>query len=152
MASRAAGARRCVAGARRHHRRLTRGAGSPARGGPAPVPRRARHPAAGWSVVLAGELRNQLEAALCRIAADPAVKALVLFGSRDTGEAHADAKLELTGQPWHHVCHWEHVMSGAIDIAMLKSLRKNTVAERGFPQSKADFLLISALRAAQKAG
>ncbi len=76
------------------------------------------------------------------------MKALVLFGSRATGEAHADAKLKLTGQPWHHVCHWEHVMSGAIDIAMLKSLRENTVAERGFPQSKADFLLISALSAA----
>ena len=35
-----------------------------------------------------GELRAQLEAALRRIAADPAVKALVLFGSREIGRAH----------------------------------------------------------------
>jgi hypothetical protein len=36
-----------------------------------------------------GDLRAQLEAALHTIAADPSVKALVLFGSRATGTARA---------------------------------------------------------------
>jgi predicted nucleotidyltransferase len=42
-----------------------------------------------------GALRAQLEAALRRIAADPSVKALVLFGSRATGIARADSDLDL---------------------------------------------------------
>ena len=42
-----------------------------------------------------GELRDQLEAALRHIAADAAVKALVLFGSRATGTAHPDSDLDL---------------------------------------------------------
>ena len=42
-----------------------------------------------------GELRDQLEAALRRIAADPAVKALVLFGTRATGTARPDSDLDL---------------------------------------------------------
>jgi predicted nucleotidyltransferase len=42
-----------------------------------------------------GELRDQLETALHMIAADPTVKALVLFGSRATGTARADSDLDL---------------------------------------------------------
>ncbi|MFZ9754346.1 MAG: nucleotidyltransferase domain-containing protein [Cyanobium sp.] len=40
-------------------------------------------------------LRDQLETALRRIAADPSVQALVLFGSRATGTARADSDLDL---------------------------------------------------------
>jgi Nucleotidyltransferase domain len=40
-------------------------------------------------------LRQQLETALRQISADPAVKALVLFGSRATGTARADSDLDL---------------------------------------------------------
>jgi predicted nucleotidyltransferase len=42
-----------------------------------------------------GALRDQLETALRRIAADPSVKALVLFGSRATGTARAESDLDL---------------------------------------------------------
>ena len=42
-----------------------------------------------------GELRDQREKALQRIAADPVVKALVLFGSRATGNARPDSDLDL---------------------------------------------------------
>ena len=42
-----------------------------------------------------GELRHQLETALRQLAADPAVKALALFGSRATGNARADSDLDL---------------------------------------------------------
>jgi predicted nucleotidyltransferase len=42
-----------------------------------------------------GALRAQLEAALRQIAADPVVKAMVLFGSRATGTARADSDLDL---------------------------------------------------------
>lgn len=42
-----------------------------------------------------GVLRAQLESALHLIAADPSVKALVLFGSRATGSARADSDLDL---------------------------------------------------------
>jgi len=42
-----------------------------------------------------GPRRDQLETALRRIAADPSVQALVLFGSRATGTARADSDLDL---------------------------------------------------------
>lgn len=42
-----------------------------------------------------GPLRDQLETALRQIAADPVVKAMVLFGSRATGTARADSDLDL---------------------------------------------------------
>jgi len=42
-----------------------------------------------------GALRQQLETALGQIAADPSVKALVLFGSRATGNARPDSDLDL---------------------------------------------------------
>jgi predicted nucleotidyltransferase len=42
-----------------------------------------------------GALRAQLEAALLQIAADPAVKAMVLFGSRAKGNARAESDLDL---------------------------------------------------------
>lgn len=42
-----------------------------------------------------GTLREQLETARRQIAADPAVKTLVLFGSRATGNARADSDLDL---------------------------------------------------------
>ena len=42
-----------------------------------------------------GALCDQLEAPLRRIAADPAVKALVLFGSRATGTARPDSDFDL---------------------------------------------------------
>jgi predicted nucleotidyltransferase len=42
-----------------------------------------------------GPQRDQLETALRKIAADPSVQALVLFGSRATGTARADSDLDL---------------------------------------------------------
>jgi predicted nucleotidyltransferase len=42
-----------------------------------------------------GPLRDQLETALRRIATDPSVQALVVFGSRATGTARADSDLDL---------------------------------------------------------
>jgi predicted nucleotidyltransferase len=44
---------------------------------------------------LEGERRQALETALQTIAADPTVQALVLFGSRATGNARPDSDLDL---------------------------------------------------------
>ena len=44
---------------------------------------------------LDGELAERLEAALREIGGDPSVQALVLFGSRATGQARAESDLDL---------------------------------------------------------
>ena len=67
-----------------------------------------------------GELRAQLEAALHRIAADPAVKALVLFGSRATGTARADSD---------HDVLMELIVSGSADAERLASSRWHGISE-----------------------
>jgi len=44
---------------------------------------------------LDGSLASSLEAALSEIAADPSVQALVVFGSRATGQARPESDLDL---------------------------------------------------------
>jgi predicted nucleotidyltransferase len=97
-----------------------------------------------------GELRARLEVALRRIAVDPSVKALVLFGSRATGTARAHSDLDLlvverTPQlkPEAKVARWwrhfqalqslplpvDLVVSGSADAARLAGSRWHVISE-----------------------
>jgi predicted nucleotidyltransferase len=97
-----------------------------------------------------GPLRDQLETALRRIAADPSVQALVLFGSRATGTARADSDLDLLvvertphleGQAkvaswWRHFQPLQSlplpvdlVVSGSADAARLAGSRWHVISE-----------------------
>jgi predicted nucleotidyltransferase len=97
-----------------------------------------------------GPLRDQLETALRKIAADPSVQALVLFGSRATGTARADSDLDLLVV--EHTPHlegpakvaswWRHfeplkplrlpvdlIVSGSADAARLAGSRWHVISE-----------------------
>jgi predicted nucleotidyltransferase len=95
-------------------------------------------------------LREQLEAALRQIAADPAVKALVLFGSRATGNARPDSDLDLLVvertpqlEPEAKVSSWwrhfqplqslplpvDLIVSGSADAARLAGSRWHVISE-----------------------
>jgi predicted nucleotidyltransferase len=97
-----------------------------------------------------GPLRDQLETALRKIAADPSVQALVLFGSRATGTARADSDLDLLVV--EHTPHlegpakvaswWRHfeplkplrlpvdlIVSGSADAARLAGSRWHGISE-----------------------
>ena len=97
-----------------------------------------------------GELRDQLDKALRQLAADPAVKALVLFGSRATGSARADSDLDLLVvertpqlEPEAKVASWwrhfqplqslplpvDLVVSGSADAARLAGSRWHVISE-----------------------
>jgi predicted nucleotidyltransferase len=97
-----------------------------------------------------GALRVQLEAALRRIAADPSVKALVLFGSRATGTARADSDLDLLVverfpqlEPEDKVASWRRhfqplhalplpvdlIVSGSADAERLAGSRWHVISE-----------------------
>lgn len=97
-----------------------------------------------------GELREQLETALRQIAADPAVKALVLFGSRATGKARPESDLDLlvveqtpnlVGQAkvaswWRHFeplkplrLPVDLIVSGSADAARLAGSRWHVISE-----------------------
>ena len=97
-----------------------------------------------------GGLRDQLETALRRIAADPSVKALVLFGSRATGTARAESDLDLLVvertpqlEPEAKVASWwrhfaplkplrlpvDLIVSGSADAARLAGSRWHVISE-----------------------
>ena len=97
-----------------------------------------------------GPLRDQLETALRRIAADPSVQALVLFGSRATGTARPDSDLDLLvvertphleGQAkvaswWRHFeplkplrLPVDLIVSGSADAARLAGSRWHVISE-----------------------
>jgi predicted nucleotidyltransferase len=97
-----------------------------------------------------GELRAQLEAALRSMAADPSVKALVVFGSRATGTARADSDLDLLVvehtpqlEPEAKVASWWHhfqplqtlslpvdlIVSGSADAERLAGSRWHVISE-----------------------
>jgi predicted nucleotidyltransferase len=97
-----------------------------------------------------GELREQLEAALRKIAADPVVKALVIFGSRATGNARPDSDLDLLVvertpklEPDAKVASWwrhfqplqslllpvDLIVSGSADAARLAGSRWHVISE-----------------------
>jgi predicted nucleotidyltransferase len=99
---------------------------------------------------LDGTLREQLEAALRQIAADPSVKALVLFGSRASGSARHDSDLDLLVvertpqlEPEAKVASWwrhfqplqslplpvDLVVSGSADAARLAGSRWHVISE-----------------------
>ena len=97
-----------------------------------------------------GVLRDQLETGLRQLAADPAGKALVLFGSRATGNARADSDLDLLVvertpqlEPEAKVAScWRHfqplqslplpvdlIVSGSADAARLAGCRWHVISE-----------------------
>jgi predicted nucleotidyltransferase len=99
---------------------------------------------------LEGERRVELELALRAIAADPMVQALVLFGSRATGNARPDSDLDLLVV--EHTPHlagqakvaswWRHfeplkplrlsvdlIVSGSADAARLAGSRWHVISE-----------------------
>ncbi|MFO0037380.1 MAG: nucleotidyltransferase family protein [Synechococcaceae cyanobacterium] len=99
---------------------------------------------------LDGTLREQLEAALRQIAADPSVKALVLFGSRARGSARPQSDLDLLVvertpqlEPEAKVASWwrhfqplqslplpvDLVVSGSADAARLAGSRWHVISE-----------------------
>ena len=99
---------------------------------------------------LKAPLREQLETALRQIAADPAVKALVLFGSRATGTARPDSDLDLLVvehapqlAPEAKVASWwrhfqplqslplpvDLIVSGSADAARLAGSRWHVISE-----------------------
>ncbi len=99
---------------------------------------------------LGGERRQALESALQAIAADPAVQALVLFGSRATGSARPDSDLDLLvvertphleGQAkvsswWRHFKPLQPlklpvdlIVSGSADAARLAGSRWHVISE-----------------------
>jgi len=107
---------------------------------------------------LEGELRDQLDKALRQLAADPAVKALVLdsfgeacgYGSRATGSARADSDLDLLVvehtpllEPEAKVASWwrhfeplkplklpvDLIVSGSADAARLAGSRWHVISE-----------------------
>ncbi len=112
------------------------------------TPRPFALPELGPTVV--GELRAQLEAALRSMAADPSVKALVVFGSRATGTARADSDLDLLVvehtpqlEPEAKVASWWHhfqplqtlslpvdlIVSGSADAKRLAGSRWHVISE-----------------------
>jgi len=97
-----------------------------------------------------GELARGLESALRQLAAQPSVKALVLFGSRATGTARVDSDLDLlVVERTPHLegeakvdSWWRHfqplqalplpvdlVVSGSADAARLASSRWHVISE-----------------------
>ncbi len=94
--------------------------------------------------------REQLEAALRQIAADPAVKALLLFGSRATGTARTESDLDLlvvertlqlepeakVASCWRHVQPLQSlplpvdlIVSGSADAERLAGSRWHVISE-----------------------
>jgi hypothetical protein len=69
---------------------------------------------------LEGERRLALELALQSIAADPAVQALVIFGSRATGTARPESDLDLPV---------DLIVSGSADAARLAGSRWHVISE-----------------------
>lgn len=99
---------------------------------------------------LDGSLAISLEAALSEIAADPSVQALVVFGSRATGQARAESDLDLlvvertphlegeakVASWWRHFRPLQHlplsvdlVVSGSADAARLAGSRWHVISE-----------------------
>jgi predicted nucleotidyltransferase len=99
---------------------------------------------------LDGTLREKLESALRQIAADPSVKALVLFGSRARGSARPQSDLDLLVvertpqlEPEAKVASWwrhfqplqslplpvDLVVSGSADAARLAGSRWHVISE-----------------------
>ena len=99
---------------------------------------------------LDGSLTSSLEAALSEIAADPSVQALVVFGSRATGQARPESDLDLLvversphleGEAkvpswWRHFRPLQHlplsvdlVVSGSADAARLAGSRWHVISE-----------------------
>ena len=99
---------------------------------------------------LEGDLAELLEAALRDIAGDPSVQALVLFGSRATGQARAQSDLDLlvvertshlegetkVASWWNHFRHLQHlplsvdlVVAGSEDAARLAGSRWHVISE-----------------------
>ena len=99
---------------------------------------------------LDGELAELLEAALRDIGGDPSVQALVLFGSRATGQARAESDLDLlvvertphlegeakVASWWRHFRPLQHlplsvdlVVSGSADAARLAGSRWHVISE-----------------------
>lgn len=99
---------------------------------------------------LEGGLAERLEQILRRIASDPSVRALVLFGSRATGQATPDSDLDLLVvdrrphlEPQAKVsCWWRHfsllqslpisvdlVVSGSADAERLAGSRWHVISE-----------------------
>jgi predicted nucleotidyltransferase len=97
-----------------------------------------------------GALAQQVSAALRCLSADPAVKAVVLFGSRARGTARADSDLDVlvvertaslepeakAARWWHHFQHLRHlplpidlVVSGHDDAARLAGSRWHVISE-----------------------
>jgi predicted nucleotidyltransferase len=95
-----------------------------------------------------GELRDQLETALRQLAADPSVQALVLFGSRATGNARPDSDLLVVEHTPHLegkakvASWWRHfqplkplrlpvdlIVSGSADAARLAGSRWHVISE-----------------------
>lgn len=99
---------------------------------------------------LDGSLTSSLEAALSEIAADPSVQALVVFGSRATGQARPESDLDLlvversphlegeakVSSWWRHFRPLQHlplsvdlVVSGSADAARLAGSRWHVISE-----------------------
>ncbi|MCP9879505.1 nucleotidyltransferase domain-containing protein [Cyanobium sp. A1C-AMD] len=99
---------------------------------------------------LDGSLASSLEAALSEIAADPSVQALVVFGSRATGQARPESDLDLlvversphlegeakVSSWWRHFRPLQHlplsvdlVVSGSADAARLAGSRWHVISE-----------------------
>jgi len=99
---------------------------------------------------LEGDLAERLEAALRDMSADPTLKALVLFGSRATGQARAESDLDLlvvertphlegeakVASWWRHFRPLQHfplsvdlVVSGSADAARLAGSRWHVISE-----------------------
>jgi predicted nucleotidyltransferase len=99
---------------------------------------------------LEGALAERLDAALREMAADPSVQALVLFGSRATGQARPESDLDLlvverthhlegeakVASWWRHFRPLQHlplsvdlVVSGSADAARLAGSRWHVISE-----------------------